>query len=182
MAICHHLLTGILSFPSHCLQRHKKNGKEKERTRKVQGILVCAHSELPSPALDCPVLLRLGVKGCGWHSSEEWPPCCLGSHHCWYYCVWFLETQDSRIWKSQKVTVGFLGFFSPIRLAIYRKGFFFFLMAVQFLLVICTTNMSWAGFYFDSWGHTIAVFFSTLCVLWRGNYFGVVCMDFFFNL
>lgn len=73
-------------------------------------------------------------------------------------------------------------YFFPNKTCHLSKRVLFFLMAVQFLLVICTTNMSWAGFYFDSWGHTIAVFFSTLCVLWRGNYFAVVCMDFFFNL
>lgn len=94
----------------------------------------------------------------------------------------FLRLRTVDLGSHRRSPWVFCVFFFPIRLAIYRKGFFFFLMAVQFLLVICTTNMSWAGFYFDSWGRPIAVFFSTLCVLWRGNYFAVVCMDLFFNL
>lgn len=185
--VYHISLTKILNFPNHCQRKgKKKNGKEEGKKESTKYAYVCpfSHSWLPSlVSLEFSRLLRysLCVTACAplrSHCLALWSPIAADVIMSDFLRLSTVESGSHR--RS-------LHLFSPsMRLAIHFKRGFVFVFVFPYGSVISfynayTTNTCLVDFHFDSWGHTIAVFFSMMYSLER-QLFWVVCMDFFVNV
>lgn len=184
--VYHISLTKILNFPNHCQRKGKKKMEKKKEKRKVQSMLMCVHSPILGSLLWSP-----------WNSPGSCSGGCVTAcaplrSHC--LALWSPIAADvimSDFLRLSTVESGShrrsLHLFSPsMRLAIHFKRGFVFVFVFPYGSVISfynayTTNTCSVDFHFDSWGHTIAVFFSMMCSLER-QLFWVVCMDFFVNV
>lgn len=61
-----------------------------------------------------------------------------------------------------------------------KRGSFLLLQHCDFFLQCVHYKCTWVAFHFESWGHTLAIFFSTWYALWRGNYFVSSMYGFFY--